>query len=69
MNIFECECCQNVDSIHATQTSGAGYRCHRCVFGTWHHQFPEERYDFDKHGPALNKVNPINHDDGFPSFG
>jgi len=55
---FECEKCQNVDSIHATQTTSAGYLCHRCLHGEWHHQFPEERYEFEKHGPALNKSNP-----------
>lgn len=67
-NNFECERCGNIDSIHATQTTGAGYLCHRCLHGEWHHQFPEERYDFDRHGPVLNKPSPIGHDDGFPSF-
>ena len=61
-DIFECEDCQNVDSIHATQQTGPGYHCSRCKTGEWHHQFPEERYSFEKHGPALNKVNPT---DGF----
>lgn len=61
-DIFECESCGNVDSIHATQQTGPGYTCHRCKHGEWHGQFPEERYSFDKHGPALNKVNP---EDGF----
>lgn len=59
--IFECESCGNVDSIFATQQTGPGYTCHRCKHGEWHNQFPEERWSFEKHGPALNKVNP---DDG-----
>ncbi|MNP89022.1 hypothetical protein D3C85_14180 [compost metagenome] len=61
-SIFECERCQSVDSIFATPQTSLGYECHRCKHGEWHDQFEEERYDFDKHGPALNKVNP---DGGF----
>lgn len=64
--IFECERCQNVDDIHATQQNSVGYECHRCKHSEWHGQFPEERYDFDRHGPALNKQNPSG--DGWPSF-
>jgi hypothetical protein len=30
--------------------------------------FPEERYDFDKHGPALNKTDPPG-GGGWPSLG
>lgn len=58
-DVFECEGCGNVDSIHATQQTGEriGYYCHRCLHGDWHDQFPEETYDFSTHGPALNKVN------------
>lgn len=65
-DIFECDTCQNVDSIHATQQTGPGYICHRCKFGEWHNEFPEERWSFEKHGPALNKVNPV--DDSYTSF-
>lgn len=65
--IFECECCGNVDDIHATQQTSVGYKCGRCKDGEWHGQFPEERYDFYKHGPALNKENPGG-DGGWPSF-
>ncbi len=64
-SVFECERCGNADSIHATPQTGVGYKCHRCLNGTWHDQFPEEPYNFDRHGPALNKVNP---DDSFTSF-
>lgn len=67
-HVFECERCGNCDSIHATQTTSAGYLCSRCVTGEWHGQFEECRYDFDKHGPALNKANPSG-SDGWPSFG
>lgn len=61
-NIFECECCGNVDSIHATQQNGPGYECSRCKTGSWHGQFTEEKYSFEIHGPALNKVNPTSGD-------
>jgi len=67
MHVFECECCSNCDSIHSTPQTSPGYKCHRCVTGDWHHEFPEESYDYNKHGPALNKINPAG-DDGFPSF-
>lgn len=66
--VFECETCGNVDDIHATQQTTVGYECGRCKHGEWHHQFPEERYDFEKHGPALNKSDPIG-SDGWPSLG
>ncbi|MNI50711.1 hypothetical protein D3C76_89520 [compost metagenome] len=66
-NIFECERCGNVDSINATQQNSVGYECHRCKHGEWHHQFPEERYSFEIHGPALNKSNPSD-GGGWPSF-
>jgi hypothetical protein len=55
---FRCECCGNADTIHATQQTSAGYTCSRCKTGTWHGQFPEERYDFNFHGPALNVPDP-----------
>lgn len=61
-DIFECEKCQNVDNIFATPQTGPGYECHRCKTGSWHGQFPEERYDFNLHGPALNKADPISGD-------
>jgi hypothetical protein len=64
-NTFECERCGNADTITATQQNSIGYECHRCKFGEWHGQFPEEKYDFDRHGPALNKANP---DDTYTSF-
>ena len=67
-DVFECEKCGNVDSIHTTQQTGPGYTCHRCKFGEWHGQFEEARYDFYRHGPALNKQPPEDSDDGFPSF-
>ncbi|MCY1278101.1 hypothetical protein D9M68_20150 [compost metagenome] len=57
-DIFECESCGNVDNIHATPQTSVGYTCHRCKTGEWHHAFPEERYSFDLHGPALNKADP-----------
>lgn len=57
-SIFECETCYVADDIHATQQTTVGYKCHRCKTGDWHHLFPEERYSFEKHGPALNKANP-----------
>lgn len=63
--IFECETCQNVDDINATQQTSCGYTCHRCKTGSWHGLFPEERYDFYKHGAAMNKASPS----GSPSFG
>lgn len=65
MQVFECESCGTADTITATPQTGVGYRCHECLNGEWHHEFSKETYDFDKHGPALNKVNP---DDGFTSF-
>lgn len=69
MHIFECEQCSTCDSIHATQQTGEriGYYCHRCLHGDWHNEFLEEAYSYEKHGPALNKVNPAG-DDGWPSF-
>lgn len=66
-SVFECEMCGSVDSIHSTPQTSAGYKCHRCIHGHWHGEFPEERYDYNLHGPALNKVNPAG-DDGYPSF-
>lgn len=57
-NIFKCEQCGNCDSIHATQQNSVGYTCSRCKTGSWHGQFPEERYDFEIHGPALNVADP-----------
>lgn len=57
-NIFCCERCGNVDSIHATPQTSVGYECARCKTGDWHGEFPEEKYDFDRHGPALNKADP-----------
>lgn len=65
-DIFKCERCGNVDNIHATQQTSIGFECHRCKHGEWHHQFPEEQYSFEKHGPALNVQPPS--DCGFPSF-
>ncbi|MNB58691.1 hypothetical protein D3C87_364070 [compost metagenome] len=65
--VFECETCGNVDDIHATQQNSVGYECGRCKHGEWHHQFVEEKYSFDRHGPALNKADPSN-GDGWPSF-
>lgn len=56
--IFKCEGCGNADSIHATQQTSCGYNCSRCKTGTWHGQFPEEQYDFNFHGPALNVPDP-----------
>lgn len=56
--IFKCESCGNADSIYATQQTSVGYTCSRCKDGSWHGQFPEERYDFDIHGPALNVPDP-----------
>jgi hypothetical protein len=60
--IFKCESCGNADSIHATQTTSSGYLCARCKTGTWHGQFPEEQYDFNFHGPALNVADPASGD-------
>lgn len=68
-SIFECEQCGNVDDIHATQTTSRGYLCGRCLTGEWHGSFPEERYEFERHGPALNKSNPTDDGSAWPSFG
>lgn len=57
-SIFECERCGNVDNIHATHQNSPGYECSRCKTGSWHGQFTEEPYNFDQHGPALNKADP-----------
>jgi uncharacterized membrane protein YoaT (DUF817 family) len=66
-DIFKCERCGNADSIHATHQVGPGYECHRCKLGSWHGQFPEEKYDYYTHGPALND-NGSGAGDDFPSF-
>ncbi len=66
--IFECDACGNVDSIEATSTSIAGYLCHRCQTGEWHHLFPEVRYNPEEHGPALNRTQSVDGFDGMPSF-
>lgn len=62
---FACEKCGNVDNIHATPQTSVGYECHRCKHGEWHHNFPEERYSFDMHGPALNRADPAGHQASF----
>ncbi len=67
--IFECEQCGNADDIHATNTTERGYLCSRCLHGEWHGSFPEERYEFERHGPALNKNNPTGDGSAWPSLG
>jgi len=57
-HIFECEQCQCADSIYSTQQTSPGYICHQCKHGEWHNEFARETYDFDRHGPALNKPDP-----------
>lgn len=61
-NIFKCERCGCCDSIHATQTTNAGYLCGECLTGEWHGQFPKEQYSFEAHGPALNVPDPVSGD-------
>lgn len=54
---FVCDHCGNLDNIHATPTTSAGYLCSRCLNGEWHGQFREERYDPEEHFDVLNRVN------------
>lgn len=66
--VFVCECCENVDNLHATHQDGGGFRCYRCIHGEWHGMFPEEKYDPNVH-ICINRKNPYFGEDGEPSFG
>ncbi len=66
--VFQCDRCGVADDINATQTTSAGYLCSECLTGQWHGLFSREQYSFAQHGPALNRTDPPNADDGFPSF-
>jgi len=64
---FVCENngCGTIDSITAThQVIPGAYCCHRCIHGTWHGYFAEEKYSGPQDGPMLNRVDG----DEEPSF-
>ena len=47
--MFVCDCCNNVDSLRFSVSDGRGWQCYRCLYGEWHDQFPEEKYDPQVH--------------------
>ncbi len=55
-DLFVCECCGCVDSIHATQQLTPGFKCSECATGSWHGQFPKEQYDPEEHLDVLNRT-------------
>ena len=57
-DLFVCEQCGNVDSIHATQQLTPGFKCHRCTHGTWHGMFEEKQWDPNDPTPMLNRTGP-----------
>jgi hypothetical protein len=65
--VFVCEKCDNVDHLQATHQNGGGFQCYRCLNGTWHGIFDEEKYDPNKH-VCINRHNPYFGENGEPSF-
>lgn len=66
--MFVCDKCENVDSITLSHPTQDGYLCYRCLHGTWHGMFGEEKYDPQLH-PVINRHNAHFNDNGEPSFG
>lgn len=59
-DLFVCEQCGAIDSVHATQQLSSGFKCHECVHGHWHNQFPKEYWSESDPTPVINRVGDNN---------
>lgn len=55
-DLFVCEECGAIDSVHATQQLTPGFKCSECATGNWHGQFQKEIWTADNPTPVINRV-------------
>lgn len=55
-NNFVCDCCGTIDDIFSTPQPGGGWKCHVCLHGTWHGNYPQQQYQGSQDGPMLNRA-------------